>query len=67
VLHSGVFWGLCALMPWWYEGWLLPPMGSSAAFLFAAFLILFSARQRAVEAAAVGDRSDVVSSKSESS
>jgi hypothetical protein len=58
VMHSAVFWGLCALLPWWFDGWLLSPVVSSAAFVFAGFLILISARQRAVAA------SDVVSSGS---
>jgi sterol desaturase/sphingolipid hydroxylase (fatty acid hydroxylase superfamily) len=58
VMHSAVFWGLCALLPWWFDGWLLSPVVASAAFLFAGFLILISARQRAVAA------SDVVSSGS---
>jgi hypothetical protein len=55
-IHSAAFWGLCALLPWWFDGWLLSPLISSAAFIVAGFLILISARQRAVAA------SDVVSS-----
>ena len=57
-IHSAAFWGLCALLPWWFDGWLLSPLISSAAFIVAGFLILISARQRAVAA------SDVVSSSS---
>ncbi|MDO9518933.1 MAG: sterol desaturase family protein [Pseudohongiella sp.] len=45
VLHSAVFWGLCALLPWWYEGWLVAPLASSLIFLFVAFLMPLTARR----------------------
>jgi alkylglycerol monooxygenase len=64
VLHSAVFWGLCALLPWWFDDWLLSPVISSAAFIFAGFLILISARQRAVAGADVVDSRSNTETKS---
>ncbi|TFH74817.1 sterol desaturase family protein [Gammaproteobacteria bacterium LSUCC0112] len=60
VLHSSLFWGVCALLPWWYDAWLMPPVLSTVGFLVASGVILISARQQAAE------QSDVVSSNPES-
>jgi alkylglycerol monooxygenase len=45
VMHSAVFWGLCALLPWWYDGWLVAPLACSLIFLFVALLMPVSARR----------------------
>lgn len=46
VASSFLFWFFCALLPWWVEGWLLPPGLSSLLFLGLALLMPLADRAR---------------------
>lgn len=39
VWQASVFWGLCSVLPWVYDGWLLPPLMSTLVCLFIAALM----------------------------
>jgi alkylglycerol monooxygenase len=36
---ASAFWILCGLLPWWVEGWVLPPALSSGVFIALALLL----------------------------